>query len=396
MLAAFVLLAGGCGGGTGAATAPDPVFAPAISAQPANASVPMGIAAIFSVSATGPSLQYQWMRNGSEIPAATSSTYQTPPTTFADSGASFSVMVSNPNGSKTSDSALLSVTARAPQAGDLRFQQVDASGTVNGYGGGGISTNMLPRTASDYSPAVGTPFYVGASDCATPPTVGACSWSYTALQAAASGPLVGYANDDYANFSQDLGGPSAWMVFANGIQPLSPQSVITSLDLEPASALFAVAWVQQPSPGAFDLAVRTVAPADFPAAATQEGAAGRVITAVSADSSGQLTYLSYGWQQDTTTVYEAAVVTASPADAPAAATNLAAAGYIITASGQADANSDVVFVGTRVQGDTLPRPFVADQGSVQGVSLQQQGYVIVAVVVNLADTTDPYAFLYER
>ena len=49
-------------------------------------------------------------------------------------------------------------------------------------------------------------------------------------------------------------------------------------------------------------------PAAFPVAAAQAGAHSRVITAVSFDASGQVYFLSYGWQGDTTTVYETKVV----------------------------------------------------------------------------------------
>jgi hypothetical protein len=41
------------------------------------------------------------------------------------------------------------------------------------------------------------------------------------------------------------------------------------------------------------------------------------------------------------------------------------------------------------------QPFVAAQGDMQGISMQQQGYANVAVTVNFA-ATDPYTFLFER
>jgi hypothetical protein len=59
----------GCSGGSGGiASAPrTPVVAPSISDQPLDQSVPMGLSATFSVTATGSSLQYQWARNGAAI-----------------------------------------------------------------------------------------------------------------------------------------------------------------------------------------------------------------------------------------------------------------------------------------------------------------------------------------
>jgi hypothetical protein len=117
-----------------------------------------------------------------------------------------------------------------------------------------------------------------------------------------------------------------------------------------------------------------------------------VITAVSVNGGG-VTYLSYGWQADTTTVYEASVVTVSTANAPTAAANLAAQGYIITAIGQSDSTGNLFLVGTRVHGDTMARPFIAAAGGMQS-QMMQQGYAMVGVLFNLA--TGDYTYLGER
>src|SRR4029077_7601084 len=64
--------------------------APIISTQPTNQSVQSGQSATFSVVATGTApLSYQWRRNGTAIPGATSATYHTPATSNADNGAVF-------------------------------------------------------------------------------------------------------------------------------------------------------------------------------------------------------------------------------------------------------------------------------------------------------------------
>jgi len=123
----------------------------------------------------------------------------------------------------------------------------------------------------------------------------------------------------------------------------------------------ATATAQSLSQGGFALELNSVAPADLEAAATQEGAAGRVVTALSVDGTA-VTYLAYAWSSDTATVYEAQVATATTAQAPAAAANLAAQGYLITAIGPADDDGGLYLVGTRVQGDSLPRPFLAAAG----------------------------------
>jgi hypothetical protein len=80
--------------------------------HPSSRTVSPGQTATFSTSATGGGpLTYQWQRDELAISGATSATYTTSPATAADNGARFRVVVSNPVGSATSDSATLSVSA---------------------------------------------------------------------------------------------------------------------------------------------------------------------------------------------------------------------------------------------------------------------------------------------
>lgn len=97
----------GCSGLTSSAA----VLAPAIRTQPASQTVTTGRTATFSVAAEGSApLLYQWRRNGTAIAGATSSSYTTPPTTTADNGSQFVVIVSDNAGSVTSNPATLAVT----------------------------------------------------------------------------------------------------------------------------------------------------------------------------------------------------------------------------------------------------------------------------------------------
>ena len=89
----------------------DTAVAATITTQPAAQSVTEGQTATFSVIATGTSLKYQWKKGGTDISGATSSTYTTPATSMADSGAVFTVVLSNSVGSVTSSNATLTVTA---------------------------------------------------------------------------------------------------------------------------------------------------------------------------------------------------------------------------------------------------------------------------------------------
>ena len=86
--------------------------APSITSQPVNQSVAVGQTATFSVVANGSGpLRYQWQKNGTSIPGATSATYATPATTSSDNGAQFVVVVSNKVGRAASNAATLTVTS---------------------------------------------------------------------------------------------------------------------------------------------------------------------------------------------------------------------------------------------------------------------------------------------
>jgi hypothetical protein len=90
---------------------PKPLTAPQISRQPASISTAPGTTATFSVQGGGyPEPTYQWRRNGVNIAGATKSDYTTATLTLADTGASFSVVLTNSQGSRTSSAASLTVT----------------------------------------------------------------------------------------------------------------------------------------------------------------------------------------------------------------------------------------------------------------------------------------------
>ncbi len=382
-------LTAGCGYGVDGSTpaSADALMAPLIAQQPASQSIPMGLSATYSVNAIGTLPQYQWIKNGVAIVGATSSTYVTPATSFADGGARFSVIVSNAVGRVASNAATLAVTARAPAAGDLRFQQVDAASTVDGYGASGAvaAATLASLGAESFTQSLGTPFYTGVSgDCGAGAGAATCTWTYAVTPLSDSlsglGLAAGYGSDAYANLQYDLADVN-WPNVGNAASPATANSVVTSLDLEPASQVFAVSWIQAPaSSSTFDRAQHRVALADLETAALREGAAGRVITAVAADG-GSITYLSYGWSADATTIYETQVSSAAADAAAAAAAALAARGYLITAIGPADAGGDVVLVGTRVQGDTMARPFVTAQSAADVASMRSNGYATVGVIV---------------
>jgi len=89
--------------------------APGITTQPTDQNVMIGQTATFSVNAVGnPAVSFQWQRNMTNIPGATSSSYTTAATVLTDTGAKFRCVVTNALGSATSNEATLTVTAPAP------------------------------------------------------------------------------------------------------------------------------------------------------------------------------------------------------------------------------------------------------------------------------------------
>jgi hypothetical protein len=116
-----------CGGSDDAPVPPEAAaVAPAITAQPAAATVTEGATASFSVAATGTApLTYQWQRNGSTIAGATAATYALV-TALGDDNAQFRVVVTNSAGSVTSNAAALRVNAR-PRPPALTAQPMSMS-----------------------------------------------------------------------------------------------------------------------------------------------------------------------------------------------------------------------------------------------------------------------------
>jgi hypothetical protein len=103
---ALAALLGSCSGGGGG---PDN-SKPAIASQTGDQTVALGRTATFSVTATGAApLSYQWQRNGAAIGGATAASYTTAATTAADEGTTFSVVVSNAQGSASSSPATLHI-----------------------------------------------------------------------------------------------------------------------------------------------------------------------------------------------------------------------------------------------------------------------------------------------
>lgn len=112
--------------------------APAITQQPAAASVNVGQSASFSVAASGTApLRYQWRKNGTPIANADQASYTTPATVLADNGAVFTVVVSNAAGDATSNGAALTVTQVAPTSGYHHYAEAgtEVTGSITFFNG---------------------------------------------------------------------------------------------------------------------------------------------------------------------------------------------------------------------------------------------------------------------
>ena len=106
--------------------------APTISQQPLDLTVTAGQTATFSVTAAGSGpLSYQWRRDGTNVAGATANSYAFA-AALADHGAVFSVVVSGPGGSVTSNAATLSVTSGAPITGLRRVSVASDGSQANG------------------------------------------------------------------------------------------------------------------------------------------------------------------------------------------------------------------------------------------------------------------------
>ncbi|MDP1833154.1 MAG: immunoglobulin domain-containing protein [Geothrix sp.] len=123
---------------------------PTITTQPTSQTVTAPAAATFTVVAAGSApLTYQWKQGATAITGATSASYTRSATTLADNGASFTVTVTNAQGTVTSSAAVLTVQA-APV-----FITQPAGGTVT------AGTAVTFTAAATGNPAPAYQWYKG-------------------------------------------------------------------------------------------------------------------------------------------------------------------------------------------------------------------------------------------
>lgn len=235
-------------------------------------------------------------------------------------------------------------TPLVPEVFDLRFKGVGVLSSTGGVGTADLLAGETGLTWSQYDSAAGSPMSLGNIPCG--PSF--CSWALAtfALPSAVARLATAYR----VGVSTDLPLYTRTGVIGD--------TVITSLDLEPIAGAFALSEFVMTQSGNYRLFQERVPINGLQAAASSEGAAKRVITAVTFDE-GQVRYLSYAWDQDSTAGYEAKFVQATLSTAVDSARALAAEGYVITALG-GDTDNGFALIGTRVAGATAPRSLVLD------------------------------------
>lgn len=131
---------------------------PSFTTQPSPATAIVGRSATFTALASGnPAPTYQWRRNGTDIPGATSPSYTTPLATPADNGATFSVRASNSQGSTLSSGAIITVAPKpTSQLFSVSAELYDGSGNLLGVG---TPVNRDVTVALFAAPSGGTAVY---------------------------------------------------------------------------------------------------------------------------------------------------------------------------------------------------------------------------------------------
>jgi hypothetical protein len=198
---------------------------PQITDQPDALAVRSPAAAAFSVAAAGTSpLAYQWRRNGTPIAGATGAGYELSPTSVADNGAVFDVVVSNAAGTAVSDGAALTVLPPELPP-EITIQPADRS-------------VYTPASATFYVVAMGAPPLTYRWRRDGTPMAGATASSY----------LLGATTtaDDGAQFDVVVTNPGGAVTSRVATLTARPVPVPPTLTLQPADVT-----VKEPDPATF-------------------------------------------------------------------------------------------------------------------------------------------------
>jgi hypothetical protein len=222
--------------------------APIITAQPASVTVNEGGSATFTVSVTGtPAPTFQWQKDGVNIASATSASYTTPPTTAADNGSRYQVVVSNSVNSATSAAATLTVNVapaitaqpvdQSVVQGQMATFSVAASGTAPlSYQWSKNGSPIAAATSASYTtPATtladdGSIYTVAVSNVVSSVTSASATLSVTTVAIAPS------ITAQPVNQTVNEGQTATFHVVATGTSPLSYQWQKNSVDIAGATS----------------------------------------------------------------------------------------------------------------------------------------------------------------
>ncbi len=145
------------------------VVPPVITTQPVSQTVVVGQSATFSVTATGSlSLNWQWQRDGVDIPGATGPSFSTQPTLLTDSGTTFRCVVTNTSGTVVSNPATLTVTGVPPSVVDQPTDVVVPAGQSATFS---VVTSGSPPLSYQWQKNGSDIPGAAASSYTTPPTI---------------------------------------------------------------------------------------------------------------------------------------------------------------------------------------------------------------------------------
>ncbi len=231
---------------------------PSVTTPPANLTVTAPAAAAFSVVAAGDTpLTYQWRRNGTNIPGATSASYTLTPTKGSDSGATFDVVVTNAYGSASSALATLTVHVAPSITTSPTNKTVTAPGPVTFAvvaAGDAPLSYQWRRNGADIPGATSTSFTLNPTDVTD---TGAkfdvvVTNAYGSATSALANltvnpePVPPSITTDPASLAVAAPAPAAFSVVADGDEPLTYQWRRNGIDIPGATTDF---YTLDPSAG---------------------------------------------------------------------------------------------------------------------------------------------------
>lgn len=193
--------------------------APVITIQPASQIIcpNVGNSVTLTVTATGTGLSYQWRKDGTDIAGATSSTYTISNVVTSSAGA-YSVIVTNPAGSVSSQTAYLNISIAVQPSPSTQTIATGAADTLS-ISANNASSYQWKRNGTDIAGATGVNYIINPVTSSN-----AGNYSVQIINAANSGCVsvlsstvaVIAATTLYSKAGVSLNIPASWGVATNG------------------------------------------------------------------------------------------------------------------------------------------------------------------------------------